>query len=85
MQDELQKGLIKDIDRKQRKIDRAGMDRPYLSDQYISLAIRAFHLGRLSKGKLAEYVDESYSDTAAFLLRYGYDENEDYSFAYRTA
>ena len=85
VQEELQKGLIKDVDRKQRKTDWAESDKPYLSDQYISLAIRAFHLGRLSKGKLAEYVDEKYSEISSFLLRYGYDENEDYSFAYRTA
>jgi hypothetical protein len=84
VQEELQKGLIKDIDKKQRKTDWAEKDKPYLSDQYISLAIRAFHLGRLSKGKFAEYVNESYSEIPSFLLRYGYDENEDYSIAYRT-
>lgn len=85
VQDELQKGLIKDIDKKQRKSDWADTERAYLSEQYISLAIRAFQLGKISKGKFAEYVDENYSEVSSFLLRYGYDENEDYSFAYRTA
>ncbi len=85
VQDELQSGLINDIDKKQRKTDWAETDKPHLSDRYISLTIRAFHLGRISKGKLAEYVDESYSEIPSFLLRYGYGENEDYSFAYPTA
>ncbi|MFC2141343.1 helix-turn-helix domain-containing protein [Acidobacteriota bacterium] len=85
VEEALQKGLIKDTDKKQRKADWAESAKPYLSDQYITFAIKAFHLGRISKGKLAEYVDESYSDISSFLLRYGYDENEDYSFAYSTA
>jgi Zn-dependent peptidase ImmA (M78 family)/transcriptional regulator with XRE-family HTH domain len=85
VQEELQKGLIKDVDKKQRKSDWTDTEKPYLSDQYISLAIRAFQLGKISKGKFAEYVDEKYSEISSFLLRYGYDENEDYSFAYRTA
>jgi Zn-dependent peptidase ImmA (M78 family) len=84
VEEELQKGHIKDIDKKQRKTDWAERAKPYLSEQFIALAIKAFHLGRISKGKLAEYVDESYSDISSFLLRYGYDENEDYSFAYST-
>jgi len=85
VQKELQSGLIKDIDRKQRKTDWAENEKPYLSDHYISLAIKAFHLGQISKGKLSEYVGESYSEISSFLLKYGYDENEDYSFAYSTA
>lgn len=56
-----------------------------LSTQYISLAIKAFYLGKISKGKLAEYVGENYSAIPSFLKRYGYDENEDYSVAYRTS
>ena len=42
-------------------------------------------LGKISKGKLAEYIGESYSAIPSFLRTYGYDENEDYSFVYRTA
>ena len=55
-----------------------------LSTQYIFLAIKAFYLGKISKGKLAEYVGENYSAIPSFLKRYGYDENEDYSVAFRT-
>jgi hypothetical protein len=62
----------------------AETEKPYLSTKYISLAIKAFHLGKISKGKFAEYVDENYSSIPSFLKRYGYDENEDYSVAYRT-
>ena len=72
IQEELEKDTIRDIDEK-----------PYLSAKYISLAIKAFYLGKISKGKLAEYVGENYSEIPSFLNKYGYDENEDYSFAYR--
>ena len=52
---ELEKGNIKDIDKKHRHTDWSVMDKPYLSNKYISLAIKAFHLGKISKGKLGEY------------------------------
>jgi Zn-dependent peptidase ImmA (M78 family) len=84
IQDELENGTIKDIDKKHRNINWAEDEKPYISTQYISLAIKAFHLGKISKGKLAEYVGENYSAIPSFLKRYGYDENEDYSVAYRT-
>jgi len=42
-------------------------------------------IGKISKGKLAEYVEKKYSDISSFLKKCGYDENEDYSIAYRTA
>ena len=85
IQEELEKGAIKDIDKKHRHIDWTEAEKPYLSDRYISLAIKAFYLGKISKGKLAEYVGEKYSEVPSFLNKYGYDENEDYSVAYRTA
>jgi Zn-dependent peptidase ImmA (M78 family) len=84
IQEKLENGIIKDIDKKYRQTNWAEKEKPYLSTQYISLAIKAFHLGKISKGKLAEYVDENYSAIPSFLKRYGYDENEDYSVAYRT-
>jgi len=84
IQEELEKGAIKDIDKKHRHTDWAETEKPHLSNRYISLAIKAFHLGKMSKGKLAEYVDEKYSAISSFLKKYGYDENEDYSIAYRT-
>ena len=84
IQEELEKGTNKDIDKKLRNTDWAEIEKPYLSTKYISLAIKAFYLGKISKGKLAEYVGENYSAIPSFLKRYGYDENEDYSVAYRT-
>lgn len=85
IQEELEKGTIKDVDKKNRHSDWAETVKPHLSNRYISLAIKAFHLGKISKGKLAEYVGENYSAIPSFLNKYGYDENEDYSIAYRTA
>ena len=84
IQEELETGALKDIDKKHRHTDWAETEKPYLSAKYISLAIKAFHLGKISKGKLAEYVYENYSAIPSFLRKYGYDENEDYSIAYRT-
>ena len=83
--EELEKETIKDVDKKDRHSDWAETVKPHLSNRYISLAIKAFHLGKISKGKLAEYVGENYSAIPSFLKKYGYDENEDYSVAYRTA
>jgi len=71
-------------DKKHRHTDWAETEKRYLSTKYISLAIKAFYLGKISKGKLAEYVGEKYSDIPSFLNKHGYDENEDYSVAYRT-
>jgi len=84
IQDEIEKGTIKDVDKKNRGSEWAETVKPHLSNRYISLAIKAFHLGKISKGKLAEYVGENYSAIPSFLKKYGYDENEDYSIAYRT-
>ena len=85
IQEELEKETIKDVDKKNRHSDWAETVKPHLSNRYISLAIKAFYLGKISKGKLAEYVGENYSAIPSFLNKYGYDENEDYSIAYRTA
>ena len=85
IQEELEKGTIKDVDKKNRNSEWAETVTPHLSNRYISLAIKAFHLGKISKGKLAEYIGENYSAIPSFLKKYGYDENEDYSVAYRTA
>lgn len=81
--DALEKGTLKDIDRKMRVKDWIG-EKPYLSERYISLAIKALQMGNLSKAKFAEYVDKSISEVSSFLKKYGYDENEDYSIAFST-
>ncbi len=81
----LEKGTILDVDKKHHRRDWAENQSPYISSRYISLAIKAYHLGKISKGKLAEYLNEKYSAVSSFLEKYGYDEEEDYSVAYRTS
>jgi Zn-dependent peptidase ImmA (M78 family) len=78
---ELEKGNIKDFDRKLRTIYWEG-EKPHLSSKYISLAIKALQMGKISKAKFAEYVDKKFSEVPSFLKKYGYDENEDYSVEY---
>ncbi len=80
---ELEKGSIKDVDRKYRNSYLDG-EKPYLSSKYISLAIKAFQMGKISKAKFAEYVDKKFSEVSSFLKKYGYDENEDYSVTFST-
>jgi Zn-dependent peptidase ImmA (M78 family) len=77
----IEQGKIKDIDKKMRIADWAD-DKPYLSSRYITLAIKALQLGKISKAKFAEYIDKPFSEASAFLRKYGYDENEDYSVAF---
>ncbi len=78
---ELEKGTIKDIDRVSRYKSWRG-EKPYLSSRYISLAIKAFQMGKISKAKLAEYIGKRFSEVPLFLQRYGYNESEDYSVEY---
>ena len=80
---ELEKGSIKDVDRKYRNSYLDG-EKPYLSSKYISLAIKAFQMGKISKAKFAEYVDKKFSEVSSFIKKYGYDENEDYSVTFST-
>jgi len=74
----LEEGEIKDTDRKRRRSD-WDTERPYLSKRYVTLAIKAFQLGKLSKAKLAEYLDVPFSEVSSFMRRRGFDEEEDYS------
>jgi len=78
------KGTNKDFDKKFRHSQWAEAAKPHLSSRYISLAINAFLLGKISKETLAEYVEEDYSAIPAFLSKYGFDENEEYSITYRS-
>ena len=80
----LRKGEIKDIDKKERFTDWED-GKPHLSPRYVALAIKAFTMGKISKAKLAEYVDQPFSNIPSFLRRHGYDENEDYSREFATS
>jgi len=84
IQEDLENGNIQDFDKKYRHSQWAETAKPHLSARYISLAIKAFLSGKITKEILAEYVDESYSTIPAFLRKYGYDENEEYSLGYIT-
>lgn len=85
IQENLKNGNIKDFDRKYRHSHWAETTKPHLSERYISLAIKAFFSGKITRETFAEYIDESSSTIPAFLRKYGYDENEDYSINYRTS
>jgi len=78
---ELEKGNIKDFDRKTRSTHWEG-EKPYLSSKYIYLAIKALQMGKISKVKFSEYIDKKFSEVPSFLKKYGYDETEDYSVEY---
>lgn len=81
---ELGKGIIKDFDKVYKHRDWKG-EKPYLSEKYISLAIKAFQMGKISKARFAEYVGKKYSEVSSFLKKYGYNESEDYSIEYSIA
>lgn len=80
----LEKGEIKDIDKKSRIRDWEEK-RIHISDRYISLSIKAYKMDKISKSKFAEYVNISFSQASNFLKKYGYDEDEDYSFEFSTS
>lgn len=77
----LEEGRVKEIDRTMRSEDWEE-GKPYLSARYISLAIKALEMGKISKLKFAEYIDIKFSEVSKFLARHGYDENEDYSIGF---
>jgi Zn-dependent peptidase ImmA (M78 family)/transcriptional regulator with XRE-family HTH domain len=78
---EIELGRLKDAEKKTRDID-IRTKKPYLSSRYISLAIRAFHQGKISKAKFAEYVGKKYSEIPTFLKEHGFREDEDYTVEY---
>jgi len=84
IQDDIENGNIEDFDKKYRHSHWAETTKSHLSDRYISLAIKAFLSGKITRETLADYVNESYSMIPAFLRKYGYEENEDYSVKYNT-
>jgi len=85
IKEDLEKGTIKDYDKKFRHSKWIETAKPHLSSRYISLAIKAFLLGKITKETLAEYVNEDYSAINSFLRKYGFDENEAYSIDYRAS
>jgi Zn-dependent peptidase ImmA (M78 family)/transcriptional regulator with XRE-family HTH domain len=78
----LEEGDIINID-KSRRIKKQIIREVPISPKYISLAIRAYHLGRISKARFAEYIDKEFSAVTSFLKHMGYSEDKDYSVEYR--
>lgn len=73
--------LVKDagfrrVDKLKRIEDRK--DAPYISERYVNLAFKAFKLNKISKAKLAEYLNANVGDLRSMLLQYGYVEEELY-------
>jgi Zn-dependent peptidase ImmA (M78 family)/transcriptional regulator with XRE-family HTH domain len=58
---------------------------PPLPERFVRLAFLAYSRGRLSKAKLAEYMDVSLPDLAETLMTYGLDEAADYDATVPTA
>jgi hypothetical protein len=58
---------------------------PPLPKRFVRLAFLAYSRGRLSKAKLAEYMDVSLPDLATTLMAYGLDEAADYDATVSTA
>lgn len=82
--DTLNQRVLKEMEL-ERRIRGQASERPYLSARYITLAIKTFLMGKISKAKFAEYVGKSFSDVSSFLRGWGYDEDEDYTVAFDTA
>jgi hypothetical protein len=80
----LEEGNILTIDISSR-IKRLSVPEVPISPKYVSLAIRAYHLGKISEARFAEYIDKEFSAVSSFLKDIGYSEGKDYSVAYRIA
>jgi len=75
----LEKDAVLDFDKKYRHSTWAEASKPHFSSRYISLAIKAYLSDKISRDTMADYLDVSSSTIPAFIRKYGYDENEDYS------
>lgn len=82
--DTLNQKALKEMELEKR-IKGQTVEKPYLSVRYISLAIKAFLTGKISKTKFSEYIGKTFSEVPSFLRNWGYDEDEDYTIAFDTA
>jgi XRE family transcriptional regulator, fatty acid utilization regulator len=73
---------IKDIDRQVRSEDKACDNAPYLSVRFVTLAIKAYFMGKISRARFAEYVGIPFSNVTDFLEANGYRDDGDYSIAF---
>jgi Zn-dependent peptidase ImmA (M78 family) len=73
-----------------RSIDKASMsghwwNPPPMPERYVRLAFKAYQKGKVTRARLAEYLDTSLFDLGRVLQEYGFDENENYETQMRTA
>ncbi len=73
-----------------RTVDKESMHRhwrtpPPIPERFVRLAFMAYERGRLSRSRLAEFLNTSLIDLPNVLLEYGFDEQEDYEAEIRTA
>ena len=66
-----------------RQLDRSTMAAcwwapPPIPERFVRLAFRAYHEGKISRAKLAEYMDVGLLDLTDTLLEYGLNDREDY-------
>lgn len=72
-----------------RKVDRESRKAswwtpPRIPERFVRLAFMAYLEGRLSRARLAQYLDTSLIDLSDFLLEYGFNDREDYKAEVRT-
>ncbi|MFH0771076.1 MAG: helix-turn-helix domain-containing protein [Candidatus Omnitrophota bacterium] len=75
-QDCLEHPGVRDLDKYARIDDRK--EAPCISERYINLAFKAYQQGKISKGKLAEYLNVDRAQVGGKLSEYGYDEKGSY-------
>jgi XRE family transcriptional regulator, fatty acid utilization regulator len=84
IKEKLENEDLLDFDKKYRHSRWVETNKPHLSARNNSLAIKAFLSGKITKETLADCVNESYTKIPAFLRKYGYEENENYSLELKT-
>lgn len=78
----LSEGRIRDIDRQARSEDFDWYKPPYLSTRYVTLAIKAYFMGKISRARFAEYIDIPFSKVTDFLAMNGYADDGDYTIVF---
>lgn len=74
IKESLEEGIIKSLDKEQRRVDWQSVEVPIISERYIYLALKCFGKGLISKGKLAELLRVERAELPKLLESYGYNE-----------
>jgi len=70
------------VDRESRKA--SWWEPPVMPERFVRLAFMAYLEGKLSRARLAQYLETSLIDLSEFLLQYGFNDREDYEAEVRT-